>query len=252
MDPAQRAWAPARADALAGEHPDDAGVLLAAAGVLLDAAAEGGPGTREAALKQALRLMHGATALRPDDATPWLNLADVAGRLGADTLARQCLDAALRAESADLGAFLVGLPSDPAFALWRRALAEGRAAAPMLRAIAATRLAAMDLASGDAARAADLAEAALPDLPGVPAPYVLAAGAAARLGRPAAAATALRAALALNPFDGTARTEAIAASHEAGDHDGTRMLAAEGAALFSACPAWAELAAGFRRGAVEN
>lgn len=245
MDAAQRHWAQARAESLANAHPEDAAAQLAAAGVLLDAAAEGGPGAREAALKRAVRLLHTATALRPEDATPWLNLADVAGRLGARTLARQCLDAATGATEAGLGALLSGLPSDPAFAAWRRALPLGNADAAFLRAVAETRIAGLDLEDGDPAAALARAESAAPQLPGLPAPHRTAAAAHRALGDPAREAAALRAALAPNPFDGPVRGDLIRALRDAGDTAAARACAAEGAALFSACPAWVALSARF-------
>jgi len=241
IEPTQRAWAQGVAENLLTRHPTDPQVLLLAAGMTLDRAADLGsaPATRDerrALLQQALQTLNRAHHAAPGECVPLLNLAHAARLVGGTTVEAQALEAALAVTGCAFPGLLIGRLSDPYFAAWRREIATDQPTATLLHAAAAARLAEIALARRDPTGALDFANRAIAQAPTL-APGHLAAGLALlALQKPEEAETQLRAGLPHTAFDAAYRQALLRALQEQGKTDEAQAFARDTASLFRACP----------------
>ena len=183
----------------------------------------------------------------PGEATPWLNLAQVAQRAGDRSLEQQWLQRAAMAPSAALAGFFNAPVTNPWFADTRLFLAHGDDTAPILRGAALARLARMALEDGEYQEALRLAQESEESW-SLPAEHYRVRGDAQRaLGFPADAAAAYIAAAQCDPFDDAVRLAWVESLHAAGVAPIAREYAAEFATLFSAFQGGQEIAARFRQ-----
>jgi len=188
-----------------------------------------------------------ASAIAPEEAVCWLNLAFVCRYAGAADAETRCLERALESAACGYGGLLLTPLAGPYANAWRRTLASGTERIEMLWSQAATRLAQLELDAGRAGRAKDLADRALEWAPDVAEAHRVWAAAAQTSGDPAGAAQMLARGLPYTAFDAEYRRDMVQTLFDAGEVDQARQLALSSAQLFTPCVDGAETAEAFRR-----
>lgn len=243
--PSQRQLARSAAQDAASEFPEDPALATARALIELDFAAEAPREDRAALVQSILHDLQHVTAVRPEAAVPWLNLAFACRRSNVPASEARFLELALETTSADMGGLLLGAMDDPYYVAWRRALATGDAAIPLLHARAHARLAEILLGQGDYRGALAHADAARECAPEIAPAYRVAGRASLDLGMPEHAADVLRDGLRHSAFDAEMRLALVHALHDSGDREALRAIARESARLFGCSPKMAHLATMF-------
>jgi len=237
LAPSQRAQVTGLLAEMRGRFPNRPEFLAASGCAALEGLDSLSTEERKPATREVLGWFQQACSQAPESAVMWLNLAHVSRLADAPEAEAACLERALEAPDAGYGGLLIGKPTDPYYAQWRRALALRELRVEILWAAAATRLAALhlDREAFDTARA--FAQRGLGWFPDNAMPYRIWAVAESRLGQPELAADILERALPTTIFDEAYRTDLVRALIAAGRRDRAREVAEESRRLFSCC--WA-------------
>jgi tetratricopeptide (TPR) repeat protein len=231
----QRAWALETLPATLTPF-DSAAALLTRGSLALDA--------RD--VRGALAHFEEAALRAPGDAVPWLQLAQVAQRVGNAPLEKQWLTRATAATSAALAPFFHAPVTNPWFADTRAFLATGKDTLAILHGAAWVRLARLAQLQGSHAEALQLAARAIGTWPWPGEAQRVRGDALAALGKHSESAMAYALAAGSDAFDDAARMGRVKALHAAGETARARAVAVESATLFSACAGGQEIAARFQ------
>lgn len=219
----------------ARKFPNNPEFLVAAANISLVKIKTATKAGRKKVSQTVLQYLQKACSIHPEASTLWLNLAFICNRAGSIEPERHCLENALAATSCRYGELLFGNIANPYYALWRRKLGMGERPLEILHAMAALRLARINMTLGELDKAQDMVFKAIKLQPDVSTPYRLLAEIEMLSGNPKKAAGILAESLHLTAFDEKHRTALIKALKESGNDDKAKKCAEESARIFSAC-----------------